>query len=457
MYHRYWGKTGDDVYHLLPYHGLDVASVTQSWIDHNVSFVRQLSERTALSAATIRNLLLLFSALHDAGKFSVTFQNLRPDLYLWLQEEESKRRYDSKNARHDDMGWLLWDVKMRDHLIERLKVHCPMSGMEPIHAEVPLNIFAQIAFGHHGKPPSKPRGFRDLFLARDVEAAIQYMDDLLELFLPSDSMEEIGQWAKRRKAERKATKKYLEAASWQLAGMVVLCDWIASGELVLFCKEECPLGDYYRRSLQHADGVFSRIGLYSTQPPARAGFAHLFPGYSRSPTPLRVFCDEVELANGPRMWILEDVTGSGKTEAACTLVSRMMKERLVGGAFVALPTMATSNAMYQRMAKIYHRFFADESRPSLVLSHGARHLSKSFRRSYSQLKVPVHGIGDRYEGPAPRCSEWLADSTKKALLADVGIGTLDQVLLAALRVRFQTLRALGMGTTSRRRPRWHTR
>lgn len=224
-----------------------------------------------------------------------------------------------------------------------------MAGLEPKRAEEFLNVFARIAFGHHGTPPSKVKGeFRALFSASDVAAAVHYADDLLETFLSSESLEEIAQFVKRPEDERESTRNHLITASWRLAGMTVLCDWVASGGFFPFVEEELP--------------------------------------------------------------------------------------------------MATSNAMYERMAKIYHLFFAEDHPPSLVLSHGARHLSETFRRSYSQLHVPVHETGTQYEDRAPRCSEWLANSTKKALLADVGIGTLDQVLLGALRVRFQTLRALGMSS-----------
>ena len=42
------------------------------------------------------------------------------------------------------------------------------------------------------------------------------------------------------------------------------------------------------------------------------------------------------------------------------------------------------------------------------------------------------------------CNAWLADNRKKALLADVGVGTIDQVLLAILPARHQSLRLFGL-------------
>ena len=448
-YFQYWGKSTDRGHHLLVYHGLDACSVAQSWIEHNLPFVNDLAKRSAVSFQTLKGLLCLFSSLHDAGKFSVTFQNLRPDLLMKLQGRESGKYYDPCKARHDSLGWMLWERRLQERVIEHLKSYGRMSERGEIHVKNLLDVFARIAFGHHGRPPiERSNGFDVLFNRPDIESALRYTDDLLRNLLPLDSKAEIARWVHKTKAERKSALHHLRRNSWRLAGMIVLSDWVASGDTFPFVEENVPLDDYFQVSQETARGVFSKIGLYSAGPSSQAGFDYLFPGYSKSPTPLQSFCDKVELTEGPQLWVLEDVTGSGKTEAACTLVSRMLKEGLAEGVFVALPTMATSNAMYERMAGVYHRFFAENSRPSLVLSHGSRYLSDTFRESYSELSTSVAAAAgrDTTDDSLPNCSAWLADSNKKALLADVGVGTLDQVLLGALRVRYQSLRVLGMSS-----------
>jgi len=48
------------------------------------------------------------------------------------------------------------------------------------------------------------------------------------------------------------------------------------------------------------------------------------------------------------------------------------------------------------------------------------------------------------ESASAQCSSWLADNRKKSLLADVGVGTIDQALLAVLPARFQSLRLFGL-------------
>ncbi|EBW3163395.1 CRISPR-associated helicase Cas3' [Salmonella enterica subsp. enterica] len=72
-------------------------------------------------------------------------------------------------------------------------------------------------------------------------------------------------------------------------------------------------------------------------------------------------------------------------------------------------------------------------------------MSDSFRQSIWQ---PTENIAEDYardDGNATtECHTWFADSRKKALLAEVGVGTLDQLLMAVMPFRHQSLRLLGM-------------
>ena len=86
-YFHYWGKAerGGDRFHLLPYHCLDVAAVGHSLLAQDASLCRKFEAITGLDDALCHRWLILFLALHDLGKFSESFQNLRPDLLEKLQ------------------------------------------------------------------------------------------------------------------------------------------------------------------------------------------------------------------------------------------------------------------------------------------------------------------------------------------------------------------------------------
>ncbi|MCY3756108.1 MAG: CRISPR-associated helicase Cas3', partial [Acidobacteria bacterium] len=139
---------------------------------------------------------------------------------------------------------------------------------------------------------------------------------------------------------------------------------------------------------------------------------------------------EIGLPDGPVLALIEDATGSGKTEAALILASRMMAAGKGNGFFFALPTMATSNAMLGRLEAVAPRMF--DGRPSLALTHGRAGMNELFRQ--------ILGRDGSDPGAGPSCGSWLANDRRRILLADVGVGTIDQALMAVLPTRFNTLR-----------------
>ncbi len=86
--------------------------------------------------------------------------------------------------------------------------------------------------------------------------------------------------------------------------------------------------------------------------------------------------------------ILEDVTGAGKTEAAILLAHRLMQKNLASGIYFGLPTMATANAMYERLGEVYRQLYDDQTNPSLILAHGGRNLSDNSASHCSQRIHP---------------------------------------------------------------------
>lgn len=132
--------------------------------------------------------------------------------------------------------------------------------------------------------------------------------------------------------------------------------------------------------------------------------------------------------------VIEDETGAGKTEAALLLAQRMLAAGKGRGMFFALPTMATADAMFARAARVVGKMF---DAPCVTLAHGRAGLSVEFRDIQ---------LGHANSPDDVTCTEWLAQSRRRALLADVGVGTIDQALLAVLPVKFQTLRYFGLSS-----------
>ncbi len=133
------------------------------------------------------------------------------------------------------------------------------------------------------------------------------------------------------------------------------------------------------------------------------------------------------------MAVIKDATGAGKTEAALILTQRMIARGKADGLFFALPIMATANAMYGRVAQVVPKLFATP--PSVALAHSRSTLNEAFEAAIAQ---PVS------RSDSLTCSQWLADDRRLSLLAQVGVGTLDQALMGMLPIRFNSLRLWGL-------------
>ncbi len=187
-----------------------------------------------------------------------------------------------------------------------------------------------------------------------------------------------------------------------------------------------PVASYWAKARSRAQVAIAAAGLHHAIPRADAVILR----NEAKPRPMQQAVRKVDLPEGPTLAIMEDATGSGKTEAALMLASRMIANRKGDGLFFALPTMATSNAMLARVEKVATELFS--GRPSLGLSHGRARQNAQFQA--------ILGNDGSDPGEPVTCGQWLADDRRRILLADIGVGTIDQALLAVLPTRFNTLR-----------------
>ncbi len=445
-YFKYWGKA-EKVgagYHLLPYHCLDVAAVGHVLLSQRNDFRERFATISGLDETICCQWIVLFLGLHDIGKFSESFQNLRPDLLEKLQGKKSGKHYP---VRHDSLGNLLWIESLWRSFEAITSASVPDFRNVAEYWQELFQYIANAFTGHHGVPPRRT-GLNDLqlrlsafFTIDEINFASLYMHDLQGVL-----SKEVGIIAQLPSPINIYESNSMQSASWLMAGFAVLCDWIGSNsQWFPFCESVMPLDEYWRNyAIPQAEHAIHEAGINAAIPKATDGaFIDVFPDISE-PTPLQRHVIECPLADSPQLFILEDVTGSGKTEAALFLAKRLMARGLGNGIFMALPTMATSNAMYDRVAKMYRTFFTDDSTSSLVLAHGARHLSDTFMHSIAKSSYEQKQYGADDDTASAQCASWLSDNRKKALLADAGVGTLDQALLAIIPSRFQSLRLLGL-------------
>jgi CRISPR-associated endonuclease/helicase Cas3 len=437
-YWRYWGKASPAdqeskaKYHLLPYHCLDAAAVGMALLARH-HFLRQRLARLAnIPEETLVGWVKTLLAMHDLGKFAETFQQLNPKVRKQFWGEPKLSHY---APRHDSLGFLLW--KDVDYGFNN---HCQAWFGDEVVYDKFLKLWLPAVTGHHGVPPKisgSGQRVKEHFQPHDQESARQFCEDILVLFQPDKA-------AILERIKDKTWKANLKESAWLLAGIAVLCDWLGS-DSDIFCYEDrpMPLQEYWNNfALPRAEQALRQSGVLPTANSPPKELKQLFP--ITTATPLQELCGEIPVPRQQQLFILEDVTGAGKTEAALLLAHRLISEGQAQGIYIALPTMATANAMYERMAKAYRCLFSVEGNPSLVLAHGARHLSEAFNKSLLNDLNTDRPYGGSEETASVQCVSWLADHRKKALLADVGVGTVDQALLGILPAKHQSLRLLGL-------------
>ncbi|MCF7807878.1 MAG: CRISPR-associated helicase Cas3' [Candidatus Marinimicrobia bacterium] len=418
-YYSYWGKadTMQETYHLLPYHCLDVAAVGWVLMHPEGKLCRRLSSQLRTDPKWLQHWFTFLLMLHDIGKFARAFQNLVPNLSSALVAYHGQCIY---QLRHDSLGYLLWRTRLKD-----LKSACSRN----------IDPWMEVVCGHHGQPPkSERRGFESHFLNEDFAAVESYVQAVNEWWHPDFS------------PLAQIDKQVLRSASWQLAGVAVLADWLGSSrELFKYCREPMPLDKYWNDvALVQAPAALDLVHWEQSLVAPFEGIHQQFP-FIKTPTSLQRFATEQPLKQRPQLFILEDITGAGKTEAAMVLAHRLMAQGEARGLYVALPSMATANAMYERLAKSYRALFGNDITPSLILAHGAANLSDDFVDTITFAnQQPDHSYQTDDVSASAYCNAWLADNRKKALLAEVGVGTVDQALLGVLPARHQSLRLLGL-------------
>ena len=129
--------------------------------------------------------------------------------------------------------------------------------------------------------------------------------------------------------------------------------------------------------------------------------------------------------------------GEGKTEAALYLAEHWRRKGN-GGAYVALPTMATSNGMFPRLKNFLEKTIVGWTQLHLV--HGQAILNEQYQDLLQNGQV----YDDDGHPGAVIAGAWFAAQKKQAILAPYGIGTIDQALLSVLQTKHFFLRLFGL-------------
>ncbi|PSK61773.1 CRISPR-associated nuclease/helicase Cas3 [Micromonospora sp. MH33] len=431
-----WGKTNRDrglVSLPLFRHLADSADVAgllwDVWLP--VTVRQRIAGPLPGGAGDGRILVRWLAGIHDIGKATPAFtwqvaplrKEMRDHGFSFDRQVEAGRL----RAPHGAAG----QIVLVDWLTGR-------HGWDPSLAET----YAVVVGGHHGVPPTDAgltqiRERPYLLGAGGIWPAVQ--DELLG-------------WVTHRVAAAERLPAWREVVLPQpvqvlLTAIVIVADWIASNEEFFpygFRQEDAP--DRLQQAWEELDLPTPWRAVDTTGLDAATLFARRFemPAGSQ-PYPVQAaVVEQARVMPLPGLLIVEAPMGEGKTEAALAAVEILAARSGAAGCFVALPTRATSDAMFSRVLGWLSRLpDADLGRGAreAALAHGKAILNDEYSRLYRGMLPSAIGVDEG--GTATAAHAWLA-GRKRKMLSSFVVGTVDQLLFAALQARHVVLRHLGL-------------
>lgn len=425
------------------------------WLPRNVKEL--LAEPLPGGEADARRLYVWLAGTHDIGKATPAFACQVPELADVMAAAGLGMRTrgqfgdDRRMAPHGPAGQALLQEWLQDRHGWTRRASAQ---------------FAVVVGGHHGVPPdhlqihdldAHPELLRTPGPAEAVWRRVQ--DELLDACADTfEVADRLDHWRE---------VKLPQPVQALLTAAVIVSDWIASNpDLFPYFPEERPRGDTERVA-----AAWRGLRLPAPWSPAEpAGSAtELFAArFALPPGAVVRPVQEQALAvargmERPGMLIIEAPMGEGKTEAALAVAEVFAARSGAGGLYVALPTMATGNAMFPRLLAWLDRLpstasgTAREAAPeprSVLLAHAKAALQEDYAelmRDSRHTVAAVDAYGDD-ESPARSAKaapaglvahQWLR-GRKKGLLASFAVGTIDQLLMAGLKSRHLALRHLVM-------------
>jgi len=422
LYQQLWAKTkrSSGATHPLICHMIDVAQVALAlWQEVLTDSVRaDVFEVLELDELAAGRLIAFWAALHDLGKATPGFQKKYTPAQVTLSEAglSFPKSYSKERFYHGTATTYLLPKLLTT------ETYIPRRWRKGL---------ASAVGGHHGAWPTpleaqalKPYRLGD---GKWEEVRVALVRALKELFTPD------------RPTEARVPRETRNALWTLLSGLTSVADWIGSMERYFpFVDLPIDLSTYARRAEKQAHRALHDLHWTDWRPPSTdRAFTELF--NVAGPRPMQAQVIELaERLTQPSLVIIEAPTGVGKTEAALYLADHWARTLQQRGLYVAMPTMATSNQMFDRVSEVMARRYPDSSAPVLLVHSQARWSQED---PPQQMNIAREDVEDEQE--SVDVMTWFLPR-KRSLLAPFGVGTVDQTFLSVLQTRHFFVRLFGL-------------
>lgn len=424
-----WAKSGDETGHLsLAQHLIDsacaAAAVYDTWVPNSLN--KNLGQNLKLSVEEVRRLYIWLAGLHDLGKGTLTFQgqlDLKPEFRHLL-------------SRVADAGL---PITMSDLETARKSMpHSVSSGLilrswleQKGFSRRQANWVSSTVDAHHGVPSGPERDAIGTVLSEYPAEWRAVHNELIDAMTETVGVHDVLESLKSR-------RNLFAAEAQILTGLIVMADWIASN------PDAFPMVVSGTQT-QRVENGMRAIDLTVPWSPAQlnddthALFRDSFgwPSTFQARPIQQAMADVARTCTEPTLIILEAETGVGKTEAALAAAQIIAASNGAQGIYFAAPTMATANGLLERTMNWARNTTDTGQVSSLYLAHSKNQLSKPYR------ELRFRDVNEDGTDPAAHgdvvASSWMS-GRRRGLLSNIVVGTVDQVLMLALRQRYSMLR-----------------
>jgi len=425
-------RQNPDNIHLLLYHMIDVGQVALAMWNEVFpdSFRYHIAQQLNLSVEQTGCFVAFITSLHDLGKASPAYQKKYSP--PWLQKKLG------------EVGFVLNDpVRYSAVTNDKMTSHAYITtwALPPLLVEycgLDAKFSRKIGHslgGHHGAWPINSINFNfddSAYPAWDT-ARRELIWESRNVFQPPVVL-------------NPPTDEALNVFLTLLSGLASVADWLGSrddDQSFPFVKEVLTAREYAQRSQNQAKRMLHDLGWTGWQPNhAQLDFGTMFQYLDLSKTvePRPIQQQIIKLTSNlttPALIIIEAPTGIGKTEIAFYLADTLLQKHHVRGLYVAMPTQATSNQMFERTADFLSQRYPKEI-VNLQLAHGQAAFNEQLE------KIQLHIIGDDETDGRVVAMSWFNEKNKRTLLAPFGVGTVDQTLMGVLQTKHFFVRLLGL-------------
>lgn len=400
-----WGKTNriDDSEWLPLYvHMVDSAAMASkiwdTWVPQGTKavIVGDLGNDEVLA----RKLMIFMAGIHDIGKATPVFQaksiTFGPEAgsFAWKAERAGLPMIAGLRGTNHPTHPIAGEIILEGYLLR-------VRGWERKAARQ----YACVVGGHHGTPPDKSKideeKNRKTNVGLDSEAWVSTQDELIDFVANIAGIEE-KEW------EDLSERRFSVQSAVLMTGLVIMADWIASNsdeDMFPLVRTE-PWADededFFFSESGEEDDIQSWSGLriradraWSCVQLPHAWVPEGIPSSCQDLFATRFTLPEgakvrpvqeeaVRIARDtrqPGLMVIEAPMGEGKTEAALAAAEILAQRTGRGGVCVALPTMATTDAMFTRVRRWLEALpscdFDNEK--TVWLAHGKAQLNNDFR------------------------------------------------------------------------------